>query len=394
MKRILFVDDEARILEGLENLLRRHRKKWQMVFALGGEAALQELDAGPFDVVCTDMRMPKIDGAQVLTHVRSKQPHAVRLVLSGYTDLEATLRAVPVAHQFLSKPCDAATLENVIERAFALQALIQDPAVRRVIGQIAKLPSQPRVYTELVRLLGNADTNAADVARLLEQDMAMRAKLLQLVNSSFFGMPRRLTSLDEAVILLGFNMVKNLVLSVEVFGAARRVEGFSIEALQEHAHLTANIAARLVDEKLSQEAFTAAMLHDIGTLIIATELPDQFAKVRRALKEEKRSLHEVEASLLGVTHAEVGGYLLGLWSLPYPIVEAVANHHAPERVTQRTFDLLGAVYAANILAHEVKPMADEATPTLRAEYLEQLGVSAQLPRWREIAREEVEKAKP
>lgn len=109
-KRVLFVDDEQEVLEGLRNLLRRNRHEWDMVFALGGYEALAELSRGTVDVVVTDMRMPGMDGAQLLAQVKTVSPSTARLVLSGHAEKEAILRALPVAHQFLSKPCGGGTL--------------------------------------------------------------------------------------------------------------------------------------------------------------------------------------------------------------------------------------------------------------------------------------------
>ena len=144
MKRILFVDDEAHVLDGLRDLLRRQRHEWEMVFALGGDAALRELDAQPFDVVVSDMRMPDIDGATLLARVQERHPETVRIFLSGQTEPKAALRAVPVAHQFLAKPCDREQLRQAIDRACLSQALVADPAVRRAAGAAEMLPSAPR----------------------------------------------------------------------------------------------------------------------------------------------------------------------------------------------------------------------------------------------------------
>ena len=130
MKRILFVDDEPQILEGLQNLLHRHRRVWDMVFALGGEAALEELGCRPFDVIVSDMRMPLMDGATLLRRVQEQHSETVRIVLSGHVELTTALRAVSVAHQFLTKPCKPHELENVIQRACNLRALINDEMVR------------------------------------------------------------------------------------------------------------------------------------------------------------------------------------------------------------------------------------------------------------------------
>lgn len=398
MKQILFVDDEPQILEGLQNLLRRHRRKWDMAFALGGEAALKELEGRRFDVIVSDMRMPGLDGATLLGRVQEQYPGTARIVLSGHTELEATMRAVPVAHQFLSKPCDADTLENVVERACNLQALIGDEVVRRIIGKIEKLPSLPHVYAALTKALVDEETTAADVAGILEQDMAICAKLLQLVNSAFFRIARRIASIEDAVVYLGSNMVKNLVLAVEVFRPAdehSKLKGFSFESLQQHALYTASIAAQIAtDKQQAEDAFMAGMLHDIGKLILACEFPEYLQQVVATASKDNRPMYVVEQDSKGVTHAEIGAYLLGLWGLPYPIIEAVANHHCPTRVQQRGFDALAAVYVANLLVHESVASASGKGNGIYDEvdlaYLETLGVADRLESWRTIATEQTQ----
>lgn len=398
MKHILFVDDEPHILQGLQNLLRRHRHKWTMVFACGAEAALAALEQRPFDVVVSDMRMPGTDGVALLGQVKQKCPETVRIILTGQAERETALRAVPVAHQFLSKPCDAALLENVIERACKLREVIGDPSVRGLVGEVQRLPSVPRVYAALRDALADDTTSVADIARVLEQDMAICAKLLQLVNSAFFRMARRITRVEDAVIYLGPDTVKDLVLSVEVFGAAEgeaELGGLSVESLQQHALHTANMASRmLADKAQADEAFMAGMLHDIGKLVLASQRPQHVRKALDAASQDGRPLYAVEEEMGGVTHAEVGAYLLGIWGLPYPIIEAVANHHHPTRVQQQAFDVLAAVHVADLLVHEAGAgAAANQGPTsdlIDVSYLESLGVADRLAGWRTTAAEQVQ----
>ncbi len=367
MKRLLFVDDEPQVLDALRNLLRRHRKKWEMVFALGGEEALDQLAQQRFDVVVSDMRMPRIDGAQLLARVRAEHPHMVRIILSGYSEQESALNVMPLAHQFLTKPCDPARLEAVIERACALQLLIHDARLREIVGRIGKLPSLPSLYSELSAVLANPKAEVGDAARLIGRDLAMSAKLLQLVNSSFFGLGRRIASVEAAVGYLGLGMVRNLVLALSAFDASARPRpGFSIEMLQAHCQLAAGIARKLLtDRKQAEEAFLAAMLHDIGKLILATALTV-----------------EEEAALDGVTHAEVGAYLLGLWGLPYAVVEAVAHHHHPERAQPVALDVVAAVHLADALAHELEGREALIDPA----WLAAIGVTEEkLEGWRALA---------
>jgi HD-like signal output (HDOD) protein/ActR/RegA family two-component response regulator len=396
-KRILFVDDEQRVLEGLEDLLLNKSRKWEMSFVLDGPAALREIQKRDFDVVVTDMRMPVMDGATLLRELQHRHPGVVRIVLSGHAELEAAMRAVPVAHQFVAKPCRADELENIIERACDLNSLINDGRVRDVVGRLQRLPSSPRVYGALTRMLADERTGARDVARVLSRDIAMSAKILQLVNSSFLGVGRRVTNVENAVTYLGMQMVKNLVLSVEVFDVARQpsLRGFAIDALQRDALLVAGCARALCgkDRRMGEDAFMAGLLHDIGKLVLALELPHAFGDALRRSREERIPLVEAEFDEYGLTHAEVGAYLLGLWGLPYPIVEAVAHHHQPRAVAQRGFDALAAVYIAAELIDEIQPertgVASLRGPLDEA-YVEALGVKDRLDEWREMVKSQIQ----
>lgn len=395
MRRILFVDDDPNILQALQRMLRSQRDRWEMAFAQGGDAALAMLDAAAFDVVVSDMRMPGMDGAALLACIRERHPEVIRFILSGYSDLDASYRAIPVAHQFLFKPCESETLQAAIDRACNLKAVLSDESLCRTVGSMRELPPLPRTYLELTKALDNSDVSLDQVAGIVERDVAIAAKLLQLVNSAFFGLSREVTDVRMAVSYLGVDVLKNLVLSIGVFrsfeiaGSAQR---FSVERFQAHAHLTAKIAGALPTARPLKGAISlAALLHDVGKLVLAARMPAYFTRALSTAREQRRPLFEVEQDLIGVTHAEIGAYLLGLWGLPWPVVEAVAHHHIPARVPKQGFDALAAVYIANILAMECETAspadAGFIQPTLDQGYLDSLGISNQLGEWREAARD-------
>ncbi len=395
MKRILFVDDEQNVLDGLRASLRHQRKNWDMVFALGGEAGIDELESRPFDVMVTDMRMPGVNGVTLLKRARALQPQMVRIVLSGYAEEELVLRTLPVTHQFLNKPCEVGVLENVIDRACAIQLLLSNREIRTSLGKIDDLPVLPRNYIALNNALVDDFANVSDIARIIEQDIGMSAKLLQIVNSAFFGVARKLASIQDAISYLGLHVIQTLVLSVEVFHtfeSKSMAAVIDLESLHRHSLLTASIAKRLSPSaEAGKDAFAAAMLHDVGKLIFATWLPELITESTEAARAMQSPLHVVEQEIYGFGHAEVGAYLLGRWGLPYPIIEAVAYHHWPGRVKQSAFDLLSAVHIADILAHEHEAELnpeEEPFASVDPDYLEGLGVADQLDRWHEIAEEE------
>jgi putative nucleotidyltransferase with HDIG domain len=392
MKRILFVDDESRILEGLQRMLRPQRREWEMAFAAGGKAALTMLEASPFDVIVSDMRMPEIDGAALLEVVREKYPNILRIILSGYTELEASYRAVPVAHQFLLKPCDPDALRAAIERGTSLIAVLNSKMLAGLVGSLQELPSLPRTYARLRTALSEPETSIDQVAKIVEQDVAICAKVLQLVNSAFFGVTREISDIKTAVSYLGITILQNLVLSVEIFRTFRppkAIPGFSIEEFHRHSQLTARIASEIGKTAAGKNAVVVAgLLHDIGKLVIAERAPEHLRRVLEGVEQERKPLFEIEEDLIGVSHAEVGAYLLSLWGLPSPVVEAVAHHHHPERVSHDKLDMLSAVYLANVLAEAhsgENNIPIDAQQAIHPVILAIPGVSEKLPQWQEMA---------
>jgi HD-like signal output (HDOD) protein len=386
MLRVLFVDDEPGTLDALRARLRRQEGKWSMTFALGGPAAVDELARGAFDVVVTDMRMPKVDGAELLRRVHAQQPQVVRILLSSHAEMESVLRSAPVAHRYLNKPCDPQELESAIERANGLRALVTSDSVRRSVGRIRTLPSLPRIYAELTRALEDPRAGVGEVSRVLGRDVAMSAKILQLVNCAFLRPSQRITKIDHAVGYLGVEMVKSLVLSAEVFrtaGADPRARR-SIERSHTHALLVAQVAAGCFREPhKAQEAMLSGMMHDVGELVLATVLHDDFELVVSAVTAGAADQEKIERDVFGASHAEIGAYLLGLWGLPEGVAETAAFHHDPRRLPHGVFDVVDAVHVADALVHECSAAgAAGGERRLDLEWLREMGALTELDRWR------------
>ncbi len=390
MKRILFVDDESQILEGLQNLLRKNRRQWDMKFALGGEAALEELAKSPFDVVVSDMRMPRMDGAELLQRVKELYPSIARIVLSGQADASLSMRAVAVAHQFLNKPCDANQLQTVIERTCKLQALLQDEVLREVVGALDSIPSVPRTYLELRDAAANPKWSMAEVTATIEKDPAMTAKILQLVNSAYFGISQPVTSIQQAISYLGIELLKGLALNVHVFSQANNnaLGSLTLDEMQAHAFLTAQLARRFGNNpKHCEEAFTVGILHDIGQIVLMLGMNARYEQVLHITHTTDRALQTVEQEFLSTTHAKVGAYLLGMWGLPFSIVETVAFHHDLQSITEGSRELLGIIHVAETFAkcmNHVPPVKIADAP-LNKQFLSDAGLLERLPKWREIA---------
>ena len=394
MKRVLFVDDEPKALEDLKLMLQVQEFPWEAAFASSGKTALDSMAEKPFDVIISDIRMPEMDGAALLKIVCERFPGAVRIVVCSQEEMNGALRTVPVAHQFLLKPCDPHMLRVAVERATSLSDVLSNKMLASTVGSVKDLPVLPRTFMALREKLADPNASVKEVVKLVEQDISISAKILQLVNSALFGLPREISTMNTAVSYLGIDMLHNLVLSAEVFRVfenAAKLPGFSFEEVHEHSQLTAKIASHIpVPAAVHSAAMVAGLLHDVGKLVLATRSPKHFARALQGAAEEKRPLFAVEQDLMGVSHAEVGAYLLGIWGLPCPVVEAVAHHHHPERVPQETLDAVAVVHVANYLAHEnpVRPPAQENSGAYLkpdSEYLENLRLTDQISAWNEFA---------
>jgi HD-like signal output (HDOD) protein len=341
MRRVVFVDDDPNVLSGLRRMLRDLRGEWDMDFAENADAALRLLEREPCDVLVTDMRMPGMDGVALLEAVRREFPDVVRIMLSGHTEATAAMRSVALAHRFLSKPCDPAVLRESVRRACELQERISDKRLRAAIGAIDTLPSPPHSTIRLNRLLSGNNVSVDAVTRIVSADAAIAAKLLQIVNSAFFGLGRYVTSIREAVAYLGINVVRNLVAAFDALNAFEASDAIHTTLLKRHhahAEKVARVASQLAPPALSTEIFGIAMLHDIGVLALAR-------------CEAQRAGSAVRGS--DTNHGDVGGYLLALWGLPYGIVETAARHAAPPES-----DLLEPVHLTHI-AEAIVATVDE-----------------------------------
>lgn len=366
-KKILFVDDETRVLEGLGRMLRNMRSEWEMEFVASGPEALEALQRDSFHVLVTDMRMPGMDGYRLLEQAKELHPQVVRIILSGDSDKELILNSVGLAHQYLSKPCDPEILKFTIARVCAQRELLEDGALIDLMSGIDSLPSMPSLYTEIVEELGSPRSSVRRVGEIISKDIGMSSKLLQLVNSSFFGFPAHVSSIFRAVQLLGLETIKALILTIKVFSRfdLRSQPPYSSQQLWEHSIATGVLARSLAtQEDLEQskidEAFTAGLLHDLGKLILLEKLPLKCSEIGKIVRSSQCPLWEAERQVLGTDHAKMGGYLLGIWGISESIIDAVAFHHDPESGSKKAFSTLTAVYLANSFEDE-----NAAGPTFR-----------------------------
>jgi putative nucleotidyltransferase with HDIG domain len=353
-KQILFVDDNRNVLDGLRRMLRTKLNEWDMQYILSGVEALKIMDSKPIDLIVTDMRMPEMDGVELLKEVMKRHPGVIRMVLSGQADSDLTMKAVGLAHQFISKPCDPEMLKSIVSRAIGLRELLKDSNLKSIISEMDTLPSAPILYTALAEELQSPESSIQKIGKIIARDPAMTAKMLQLANSAFFGLRRRVSNPSDAVAYLGLDRIQHLFLAVHAFSqfTPPGISSFSIDLLWEHSLSTAALAKTIANEEeagkdIAEDAFTAGILHDIGKLMLACRLPRSHEEAVYLAKMKGIPLWVAEQQTMSVTHAEVGAYLLGLWGLPDSIVEATAYHHCPMQSANNAFCPLTALHVAD-----------------------------------------------
>lgn len=358
--RVMFVDDEQRVLDGIERSMFGLDVDWELAFATSGRSALEQLTATPAQAVISDMRMPGMDGRELLTEVRSRWPDTLRVILSGFTEEEIALRSLEVVHQFLAKPCDGPSLVAVVERIASLRKLLASESLKRIVGRVGHLPSTPRIYLDLVRSVTNANSNAKSIAPILSRDPALAAKVLQVANSAFFRRGKPIANIGAAVTHIGLDTLRALILMMEVFradsdeGAAAHLQQRALRATLIAEHVAAG-------ETCANECAVAALLADVGQLIPGIEI----------------HCKQAETNGEGTFRpSEVGAYLLGMWGLPMFIIEAVAYYETPWRVTPQSFGIAGVAHVAAMLARGKMPDVD---------YVTRCGFADRLDGWRAFA---------
>lgn len=400
-KRILFVDDEPNILQGLKRMLRGMRQEWDMAFASSGEEALDVMSKSDFDVVVTDMRMPGMNGAQLLREVTDRRPQMIRIILSGQSDREDILKSIDMAHRYLAKPCDAEALKRAISGALAMREKLTSQSLQRLVAQLTIIPSIPSLYLKMMEMVESPDCSLVEIGELIEQDMSMTAKILRLVNSPFFGQPARISSPSHAVTFLGLDTIRALVLSSHIFGQINeiKIRRLKLSWLWEHSMLVGVVARDIAkaegqDRQIIDDAFMAGILHDVGIIILADNLTEQYEDALNLARKTKIPVEKAEKSVFGSTHAEVGGYLLGLWGLPDSIIEAVSYHLDPENGGSKTFAPLTAVHVADALGYRMAEYKDApGNSSVNERYIRGLGRAERIPAWEDVCAQAMKRIK-
>jgi HD-like signal output (HDOD) protein/CheY-like chemotaxis protein len=334
---------------------------WQVSFAADASEALRLLHERTPDVVACGMNPIGMTGTALLALIRARVPQAVRLMLLDDDESSKAGKALAVAHRLLHRPLRAEELQEAVESIIDLREILDSPDLKAAIGRIEKLPPPPQLYFRLGRTLDDPQASLAELAQQVTEDPITAAKALRTSNSAYYSGGRAATDVRSAVLRLGAQELQRMVLAAEVFDG-QGDPAVDYGALRQRSLLSAQLAAQMVSSASAEMASTAALLAEVGMLLPGVRIPGR---------------NEAQA-IDGPHYAEAGAYLLGLWGLPMPIVEAVANHHRPRAARARGFWIGGAVHVARALA--AGEAVDEG-------YLKSVGVADRLPGWRRLAAE-------
>lgn len=387
-KSILFVDDEPNILAGIRRMLHPLRGDYDFRFCENGKEALELMTQQPADVIISDMRMPGMDGAELLSIIQETFPHTIRIMLTGQADDTSVLKTVTVVHQFLAKPCAPDRLKEVLARAAALHDRLTNGRLKDLVTGIGTLPSLPSVYAKLQETLKDPEASLDDVASIIEQDIAMTAKLLQLVNSSFFGLYQKVDSPARAVKLLGLDTIKVLVLGLQIFSEFKAPgQKAAFATLWQHSMAVAQCSKKIASSAsdsldLINNSFIAGMLHDIGRLLLLSKLGNDYPEIIQAADKQGIRVEVEEENRLQTTHADIGAYLIGLWGFNSDIIEAIAFHHRLEALPTTAVTPALAVHLADHYYYLRYPeQVIGQPPPLNTGHLETLGCAEESTSW-------------
>ncbi|AQT68686.1 Hydrogenase transcriptional regulatory protein hupR1 [Anaerohalosphaera lusitana] len=391
-KRILFVDDDKHLLNGLRRMLRKMKDRWDMDFANGGQEALDALRLNKYDVIVSDMLMPGISGVRLLEHVRERYPGTIRFMLTGCSKEPLNEHAIMCAHQMVAKPCDTDELINMIEHSLSLHDGIKSHKAAQVMAQMRSIPSMPRIYQRVIKTLRKPHCSLRRVGRIIAEDIGMSSKMLQVANSAFYGKSGHIADPTRAVVHLGLRTVEALVLTHGVFSTLteEQMKDFWVDGIHEHCVRVGLLTKKICKlEGMSEEelelASMAGILHDAGLMILVSEFPEEYRRAIELSRSEHISIYESECEEIKMTHAELGGCLLDLWGLPNAIIEAAAMHHDPGLSEGRGFSILAAVYAADVIDHELCSSPGGGwVKGADMEYIEKMGLSEKLQQWRKL----------
>lgn len=384
-KHILLLDENPKSLQLLQETYEQSDCALELLTSQSASDAFSKIEQHPVEVLMVDMTRPSEQVQQFINQTADGKPQLPRLLITDLSDQRALIKWVGKANQFLIKPCDPITIKAALERRAVIRNWFPSDAVVNLLVKVQKLPSPPGLYYEIIRKL-NGHASLEDIGNLIGKDPSLTSKILQLVNSTAFALQNPISSAVEAVLFLGVETTKSLVLLTQSFTSFLGTPAvlFSVDKLWQHALRTATYCQTIaksqgVEEREIEEIYTAGLLHDLGKLVLAANFSQQFRDANMMAKAKKMPLWEAEQEIFKTNHAEIGACLLAIWGLETSLVESLAFHHQPTRSHVRTFGSLLAVHAGNAIANAVINQSIEVD--VDWQYINGCGMGDKISQW-------------
>lgn len=393
MKSVLFLGPALAKLHADIARLTFRENDWELTLSETPAAALKRLAARPYDALVADADLPEGRGVALMEEAAQTHPQMLRFLYASPGAGAGQLTQWGTRHRVVLKPISAEQLLSDLRKAVSLLQWLPRDAAQRLAADLQRIPSPPVLYQQIRAEMHSPQASLETVGELIARDPAMTAKVLRLANSAMLGLQQKLTDPAEAVLHLGVETVSSLILAGEAFAFAQGATPveLSLEELWNHSLVTAQFSRLIarhgrLPAETQAAAYTAGLLHDLGKLLLAVNLPQLFKQAIQQAREQQIPLWQGERTVFGVSHAEVGAAILGIWGLPLEMVQAAAWQHEPSRASQSIFGTLTIVHVANVLAHEHRAALNgHLVPSeIDPFYLERTGFAHALPGWRQL----------
>jgi HD-like signal output (HDOD) protein len=386
--RLLYLENDAKVVAELIQAL-GSRSEWEVAHAENVQEARQIARKQPIDVALLSATIPETDPIAIAEELTQQHRKVTIFILAPDAETGGGLAYASGRFQWLEKPCPTATLISAVERMASLVSWLTNNTTIELVSGLHSLPTIPSNYQGVIRAIHSPHSSVQDIAEALGKDMGITSRVLQVANSAYYGYSQKITSPMEASMLLGIDTLKSLVRYTHVLNNFPQTPTTNaiFDQVWRHSSGVAAIARKIAllhtqDETLGDEAFTAALLHDIGKVVLTSIKPAEFKEVMLQASVTKSPIHLIERVKLKTTHAETGAYLLSLWGIPFSILEAVAWHHYPSECKEKKFSALTCVHVANVAEHSRRGGEDDkGLPALDEAYLAQLGVLKEAQEW-------------
>ncbi len=365
MHTILFVDDESVLLEFYKSYF-KFREGWNAHLCSDPLSVQEILKNEPIDIIVSDLNMPGINGAELLSTVAENFPWVIRVILTSEANNNLSLKAVKYAHRCLKKPVNMAEIESEIENTLLVYKSEISRIVRTVLTGLDSIPVMPKVYTELIsEIKKGEEASLHKIGDLVAEDPGMSMNILRVVNSPYFGSELTINKPEHAVTMLGLNVVKNLILTAElidIFPLSPENSSL-VDDIIHHSTLCSCLMTEIfaheeLNGKVSKEdveiAGSIGMFHDVGKIVLASEFPDLYQKVTAIHHHSDERLSSIEWQHLGVSHAEVGAYLMSLWGLSSKVAKTIAIHCSASKENRKRDIFMRAIHYSNHIAYQYK----------------------------------------